>query len=107
MDELDENFIFQSFDHLISEGYEILKLIRELTPGDFLKGDDFVKVNSWVTRSDKLIKGICPRYSEYSIIAGNLLSDNKFSRITSDSFSDVGTLLTCLQAVYTDYMQED
>ena len=107
MDELNENFIFQSFDNLIKEGNGILKLIQELTPGESLTGDDIVKVNSWVKKSEKLIHGICPRYREYSIILQKLLYENKFSNITKDSFSDVDTLLYCLQGAYSDYKHED
>ena len=107
MDELDENFIFQSFDNLIREGNEILQLIQELPPGESLTGDDLMKVNSWVKKSEKLIHGICPRYREYSVIMENLLYEDKFSIITNDSFDDVNTLLSCLQGVYNDYKNED
>jgi hydrogenase maturation factor len=92
---------------LIGEGYEILKFIQELPMGDFLTGEDFIKVKSWVTRSDKLIKGLCPRYTEFSVILQELLSNDKFSHITNDSFSDVNAILTCLLGVYSDYKNED
>ena len=107
MDGLNENFIFQSFDNLIKEGNEILKLIQELHPGESLTGDDIIKVNSWVKKSEKLIHGVCPRYREYSVIMQKLLYENKFSNITNNSFSDVNTLLSCLQGVYSDYKHED
>ncbi|MGP8023709.1 MAG: hypothetical protein ACLQG5_02960 [Methanobacterium sp.] len=58
MDELNENFIFQSFDNLIKDGNEILKLIQELHPGESLIGDDIIKLNSWVNKSKKLIHGL-------------------------------------------------
>ena len=107
MDELGENFIFQSFDNLIKEGNEILRIIQKLTPGESLTGDDVDKVNSWVKKSEKLIHGICPRYTEYSAIMQQLLYENKFSIITNNSFNDVNTLLSCLQGVYSDYKHEE
>ena len=71
---------------MIGEGYEILKLIQELP---------------------MLIKGLCPRYTEFSVILQELLSNDKFSHITNDSFSDVNAILTCLLGVYSDYKNED
>jgi hypothetical protein len=64
-------------------------------------------VNSWVKKSEKLIHGICPRYTAYSVILQDLLYEDKFSRITKDSFCDVNTLLYCLQGAYSDYKDEE
>ncbi len=105
-DELNE-FIIQNFENLINEGYEILKLILELPPGDRLTGEEFIRVNSWITKSEQLLRKLCPKYSEYIIILDGLLSGDKFSHITNDSFPDAGALVTCLQGACSDYKHED
>ncbi len=58
-DELNE-FINQNFENLINEGYEILKLILELPPCDCLTGEEFIRVNSWITKSEELLGNFAP-----------------------------------------------